>query len=60
MRLKLILIILAVLFICGCTERAMQQNILTGGDPALATRQDIESLKTLINERFDRLEKNKR
>ena len=49
---------------CGCSERSRQKNLFTGGDPALATEKDlvelkkeVGELKTLINERFDKLEK---
>ncbi len=57
MKLKLMLIALvAVLCIVGCTERAQQKGVMGWSDPALATRQDIQDLKHLINERFDRLE----
>lgn len=55
MRLKLI-ILAAVLCIVGCTERAQQKGFMGLSDPAVATRQDIENLKRLMIERFDRLE----
>ena len=51
------LMILAVLVFCGCTERNRQKGILGMNDPALATQKDVEDLKKIINERFDRLEK---
>jgi hypothetical protein len=55
MKLKLIGLLMLVL-LAGCSERAQQKNFFTGGDPALATKQDVEDIKTLINQRFDRLE----
>lgn len=54
---KLISVALLLLCVCGCTERARQKGMLGMGDPALATQQDVKELKNLINERFDRLEK---
>ena len=60
-----------LVMVCGCTERAKQKNWGVGGDPALATQKDVqdmkktfamksdvEELKKLINDRFDRLEGN--
>lgn len=34
----------------GCSERAVQKNILTGGDPALATDTDMQQLKKDVAE----------
>ena len=59
MHLKLFGLMLAVVLVCGCSERTMQKGVMGLSDPALATRQDVEDLKKLINERFDRLEKSK-
>ena len=62
--MKLIASMLLVALVCGCTERDRQRNVLTGGDPALATQHDLQELKKdvadlnkVINDRFDRLEK---
>ena len=62
--MKLICLMAVVTLACGCSERSRQKNLFTGGDPALATEKDlvelkkeVGELKTLINERFDKLEK---
>lgn len=64
MKMKLIGLMALVMLCVGCTERARQKNLFTGGDPALATQQDVNDLKKevadlkkVINERFDKLEK---
>lgn len=64
MKMKLIAFMALAMIFCGCSERARQKNILTGGDPALATQQDmndlkkeVADLKKTINDRFDKLEK---
>ena len=41
----LIGISLAMVILCGCSERARQKALLTGGDPALATDDDMKALK---------------
>lgn len=50
--------LLVIAMCCGCTDRMRQKSLLVGGDPALATKQDVEDLKKLVNDRFDRLEHN--
>lgn len=62
--MKLIVSMLLLVLVCGCSERARQKSLLTGGDPALATQEDVANLKKevvelkkVINDRFDRLEK---
>jgi len=57
MKMKLIVSMMLLALVCGCSERARQKNLFTGGDPALATQKSVDELKTLINERFDKLEK---
>lgn len=57
MKTKTIVAILFFALVCGCTERAKQKGMFGLDDPALATKQDVEELKALINERFDNLEK---
>jgi len=52
--MKLIWVGLVMLVLTGCTERARQKAF---SDPALATKQDVEDIKKLINDRFDRLER---
>lgn len=42
--MKLIASMLLVALV-GCTERDRQKNLLTGGDPALATQHDLQELK---------------
>ena len=54
---KKLIAVMLVALACGCTERAQQKGVFGLSDPALATKQDVEDLKNLINERFDSLEK---
>lgn len=46
-------IALIAVICCGCTERVRQKNLLTGGDPALATDTDMQMLRQQV----DRIEK---
>ena len=51
---------LAMVILCGCTERAQQKSWGTGGDPALATDSDMQLLKADIVEIKKSLEEIKR
>ena len=53
--------------LAGCSERASQKNILVGGDPALATEQqaneiksEIDSLRKDIHKLYDEVKNSKK
>lgn len=41
---------LTMVILCGCTERSRQKSLITGGDPALATDNDMKALRTDVAE----------
>lgn len=45
-----IFLVICLITLSGCTERARQKNIFTGGDPAVATDEDMKQLKKDVGE----------
>lgn len=50
MRVFLFYSAVAMVILCGCSERTMQKSLFTGGDPALATDADMQALKADVAE----------